>query len=344
MSWIQAKKNAPKKPESCFLRFLKGGYMRITMLLGLMVAVGLSVTVVQGKARETETILATATISGLALQEEDAKAPETDRFGIETTDDFARASLVFWQTLHGVLLGAESCALLACDSTQAMVGSLMLGGGAGLASALLATQEGITPGHSDLLNSATGWGLWDALALNFILDPKDERASAGLMMGGQLAGLGTGIAAWEPFRPTAGDVALINSSGIWSGVLTGFMMSALELDLTTRETFGVLLTTTNLGGVAGAWLANTYPMGTGRVFVINASGIVGALTGFGAALFIAGDDVKDPLLFGAGIAGTLIGLGTGVYFTQDWSLMPPQQSDAQASGWQIDLLSGSWLF
>lgn len=305
-----------------------------TMIVWLFL-VGLAVVV--GQAREPDTVAADS--STPSLQEE---ASETDRFGIEAVDDFARASLVFWQTLHGVLLGAQTCIMLECDSTQSVVGSLMLGGGAGLSASLLATPDGITPGRSDLLNSATGWGLWDALALNFILETDDERVGASLMMGGQLAGLGVGVAAWERFKPNAGDVALVNSSGIWSGVLTGFVVGALELELSTRDLFALLLPATNAGAAAGAWLAGSYPMGQGRVFVINAGGIVGALSGFGTALFVAGDEVEDPLLYGAGIAGTLVGLGAGVYFTQNWSQTPPQQT--QAPAWQINLFSSSWSF
>jgi len=270
-----------------------------------------------------------ARAASLALQDDTDAPPQTDRLGIEGPDLFARAELTFFQTLHGVVLGLEACVLLDCgDSIRLRVGTLLAGGGAGLAASLLTTGDGITPGHALLIDSATGWGFWNALALNFVLDNwRDDRASTGLMMAGQLGGLGAGVYLWDAFRPQAGDVSLVNSAGVWSGILTIFAFEAFDLTLRDREAFGTLLATTNLGGLAGATWAQDHPMGRGRVFVINASGVVGALLGFGTAALVAGEDVSDEAMFGSGIAGTLAGLGLGAYLTQGWQLELPEEQE-----------------
>lgn len=246
---------------------------------------------------------------------------ETDRLGLESVDGFARAELAFWQTLHGILLGVEACAVLECNDLRAGVGATLVGGGTGLGLSLWATQDGITPGRAHLLNSATGWGLWNALAAGVALGIDDGRAGAGLLMAGQLGGLGAAAALWPEFRPQAGDVGLVNTGGIWSGVLTGFAMGALEARLDEHQTFGLLLAATDLGGVAGAALASAHPMGRGRVLVLNAGGVVGALAGFGLALLVGGEGVGAPAFYGAGIAGTITGLALGAWLTQDWALM-----------------------
>ena len=278
----------------------------------------------------------------VAAQEDpgaDQPAQETDRFGIEQPSGFARAELAFWQTLYGVGLGAQLCVLLECNSQRLTVGAMVLGGGAGLGLSLWGTQGGITSGRAHLINSATLWGWWDAFLLSFVLDTwSNEKTSVGLMMAGELAGLIAGITLWDTFRPNAADIVLINSSGVWSGILTAFMFGALQPDLGSSETAGLFLTTTNAGGLAGAYLASVYPMSWGRVFVINAGGIVGALTGFGIAYFIAGDEVEQGWMFSSAIAGTLTGLGVATYFTQDWVLVSGSQAASSSSN-TVDVLS-----
>ncbi len=253
---------------------------------------------------------------------QDEPAPETDRLGLERVDAFARAELALWQTLHGVLLGMEACAVLECNDLRSGAAATMVGGGAGLGLALWATGDGITPGRAHLLNSATGWGLWNALALGIVFEVDEPKAGAGLLMAGQLGGLGAAAALWPQFKPQAGDVGLINTGGIWSAGLTGMTLGALEAQRAARETFGLLWATTNLGGAAGAALAQAYPMGRGRVLVLNAGGLVGALTGVGLALLIGGDDAPAPAYYGAGIAGALAGLALSAWLTQDWVLQP----------------------
>lgn len=278
----------------------------------------------------------------VAAQEDpaaDQPAQETDRFGIEQPSGFARAALAFWQTLYGVGFGGQLCVLLECNEPRLTVGAMVLGGGAGLGLSLWATQGGITSGHADLINSATLWGWWDAFLLSFVLGTQEnEKAFFGLMMAGELGGLAAGITLWDAFRPNSGDIALLNSSAVWSGILTAFLLGATQPELGSSQVAGLFLATTNAGALAGAYLASTYPMSWGRVFVINAGGIVGALTGFGMAYFIAGNDLEQGWMFSSAIAGTLAGLGAATYFTQGWEIAPQPQASASSSP-TVDVLS-----
>lgn len=287
-------------------------------------------------------LFATSWIPNVVAQEgpgADQPTDNTDRLGIEQPSGFARAALAFWQTLYGVGLGGQLCVLLECDEPRLTVGAMVLGGGTGLGLSLWATQDGITSGHVDLINSATMWGWWDTFLLSFVLDTwGNEKTSVGLMMAGELGGLGAGIALWDTFKPNSGDIALLNSSAVWSGILTAFVLGATQPDLDSKQMAGLFLATTNAGALAGAYLASTYPMSWGRVFVINAGGIVGALTGFGTAYFIAGNDLEQGWMFSSAIAGTLAGLGAATYFTQDWELMPGSQASSSSSP-TVDVLS-----
>lgn len=254
-------------------------------------------------------------------QEAEPVEANTDRFGVEEPDIFARSELVLFQTIHGLILGAELCVLLQCDDERLVVGSVMGGGIGGLSLSLLNTDGGITSGHTLMLNSGTNWGFWNALALNLILDHwEDERVFTGTLMAGQLAGLGSAIYFWDQLRPQAGDVALVDSAGIWSGILAMYAVAGMELDMSTQEFFTLMLAATDLGAIAGAYYAVETPMPRGRVFLINTGGVVGAAIGFGMAVMIFGEEVEQPALFGLGFLGTLAGLATSFYLSEGWQL------------------------
>lgn len=282
-------------------------------------------------------------LGGESLQNTPPRVSDTDRLGIEQVSDFARAELAFWQTVYGAFLGWQICFYLECNDVRLDTGSVLLGGVTGLSISLLATPDGITAGHSGLINSATGWGLWNAIALNSYLNNWNGKAWVGTVIAGKVAGVGSGIALWDSLRPQAGDVSLVNSSGIWSGVLTLLTVLALELRLDFDDTMGTLLVTSDLGGLAGGYLTSIYPMSWGRVLLINSSGLLGLLLGFGIPAVILGSDVGIPLRYGSAIVGTLAGLGLGTYFSRDWLLKPDQEAPSPAA-WSTTVPVVSWAF
>lgn len=230
---------------------------------------------------------------------------------------FSRAELAVIQTIHGVVLGGEACALIECNSAPAIGGLLLLGGGAGLAGSLLLSRDGITPGHTAAVNAGTVWG--GTLTLNLMLTASDglERGHIAGIMAGQLLGLGVGHLAWKLTHASAGDVSLASSGGLWLGYL-GLMVNLLATGddgpdgrRITGTFFGA-----GLGGlVLGGLVAHYVPMSRGRVFVIDGGGIVGTLAGFAVSLLFSAEE-KSAVI--APTLGAVAGLGLTAFLTRDW--------------------------
>lgn len=266
---------------------------------------------------------------------EKKRAGRSGRLGIETPTTFSRAELISFQTLHGIGLGAELCAMASCFDARAVVGSMLLGGGAGLGASVLGTQNGIVLGHALSLNAGTLWGFWNAAIVNAATQSwSSPAATFGPLIVGQLAGLGAGELAWQAFRPYSGDVALYNSAGIWAGVVTRLFMNTASLDPSPAGLHVSLLAATNLGAVGGGFFASENPFARGRVYVTNSAGLFGGLVGLGSAVLVGGAETTGPAASGATIVGALGGLGVGAYLTRKWPL-----GDGESNGGEGDSVS-----
>lgn len=238
----------------------------------------------------------------------------------ERPSALARAELVIFQTAHAIALGGEICAALECNDDRAIVGLLALGGAGGLATSLLTTQNGITPGDALALNSGTLWGFWQGLAITQVSGLEDSGAIPALLAGTQLAGLGMGALIASSVQPTAGDVSMVNSGGIWAGVLTLLVHGTTDFAASDESVWLSLLLASDAGGFGAALLAPSFPMSRGRTLVIDAGGLAGMLLGMGAHVVITGDDDPPGSFYGAAIAGTLSGLVGATYLTRNWDL------------------------
>jgi hypothetical protein len=248
---------------------------------------------------------------------EDVRAPETPT-------KLARAELAFWQTIMGIAVGAELCLALECDSPTAFVGTIVLGSGTGLAISLYATKDGLTSGRRGVWNSASTWGYWNGIALAVIAEEEstgdgfDANELALIMLGGQATGYAVGALIATQLEPSGGQVALANTVGIWTGVLTLFAMFAFEIDDANAAYFKGAVVASDLGLLAGCFLARAFPMSRGRTLLIDAGGVLGMLAGFGTAVLIGGDEVETHVGFASALAGTTLGLAGAVFFTRDW--------------------------
>lgn len=236
----------------------------------------------------------------------------------ENNSGIARAELAIFQTINGLAIGAELCGVAQCDDPRLVIGSLAGGAGLGLGLSLYASRNGITPGHVLALNSGTFWGFANGLFLELSLDQSgDLRRLPGLMAAGQLAGLGVGHLAYTRFKPDAGDVALMNSTGFWSGVFMMMINGIVEPEnpqVFARSTLAAF----DLGLVGGAFLAQAYPMSRGRAFVIDAAGLVGSLTGVGAYLFFTNGEGESRGALTSALVGGGTGLGLATFLTRKW--------------------------
>jgi hypothetical protein len=227
----------------------------------------------------------------------------------------ARAELAAFQTLHGIAVGGELCVAAGCEEPSAVI-ALLLAGGAG--GALLSLNAGdLTSGQRALLNSGTAWGAVNAGLVLIASEPDDAKVVAIGLIAGQSLGLVAGGALFSQ-RPTAGQVALANSGGQWSFVLTGLGLAAAEVDDSTAVAIA-LLVAVDAGIGIGGYLGSRMPeVSRAQTLVIDAGGIVGAVAGGSLGVVLSGDfeDRSTPV---AALIGTVIGLGAAAYFTRDWS-------------------------
>ncbi|AFE03624.1 hypothetical protein COCOR_00658 [Corallococcus coralloides DSM 2259] len=234
---------------------------------------------------------------------------------VEGPSKGARASLTVVQTLHGITQGILLCEISNCQDGRAYVAVSLLGGGAGAAISLLATRSGLTQGQAAAINSGTVWGFGYGLASIGSFD-LDGDSSTGAVMAGALGFTGLGILVAEFARPTAGQVSLANSGGLWAGVVTGLLL-ATQSNGDTRAFFGIEQGVVGAGLITFALVSRHLDISRGRVLLIDAGGILGGLVGL-SALFLALDsDHGDALLVGTA-AGVLAGLGTATFLTRDF--------------------------
>jgi hypothetical protein len=229
----------------------------------------------------------------------------------------ARAELIVFQTLHGVAVGAELCASLACQGARPHALALMAGGGVGLGLSLLGSARGVTPGQVELLDTGTLWGAWNGFEASLIAGENTGSARFWrTMMIGQGGGLLLGGLLWFPLRPTSGQVALASTVGAWSTVATAFGVAALDLHGSDRQLWTTLLVAGDAGLVVGAVAARGSTISRGRTLLVDAGGVLGLLVG---ALIATGSNSSQTKAT-AGLIGTGLGLAVSGYATRDWDV------------------------
>jgi hypothetical protein len=242
-----------------------------------------------------------------------AQATVAELGGPEAPSGGARASLAIVQTLHGIAQGILLCVIADCD-TRAGVAVSLLGGGAGAAASMLLTKGGLTSGQAAAINSGTLWGFGYGAASQAIFDLQGDDSIAAVMFSA-LGFTGLGILVAELANPTAGQVSMANSGGLWAGTVTALFLATLDNGDT--DTFlaieeGVV----GAGILSLALLSRNVPVSRGRMLLIDAGGILGGLLG-ASALFIIDENSGDAILVSAGV-GALAGLGAATLLTRDF--------------------------
>src|SRR6185436_5557544 len=174
------------------------------------------------------------------------KAPVADENDERRPTNAARAELLFFQTLHGIGLGAEACLIFECEAPPPWALSLMLGAGTGLGLSLYLSSDGVTPGLARSLTSGTEWGLWNGLMLGlwtgaYSGTSNDGRAVAEGLAIGQLTGLGAGGLLYMALEPTAGQVSLSSSGGIWTTAVVMLSLVVGQAEPSGEGVAGIVL-------------------------------------------------------------------------------------------------------
>jgi hypothetical protein len=251
----------------------------------------------------------------------DEREDEVAPGGVERETAFARVEIAVGATMLGIGAGVEICLLVGCYDDDIVFLLPALSAGAGLATGLLLTRDGITPGHASAITSGALWGVWIASSTAAITESDDEKAFGALFLTGQLAGVALGELAWRLTGADAGQIATANSVGLWAGLMTGWSFGAFgDDDADVRPVVGTALAVSLVGLAGGAFLASRYPMSRGRVLTIDALGVVGGLLGVGTAFLAGGDDTSDRTVFRAVLPGVIVGLAVGTFVTRNWDL------------------------
>lgn len=238
----------------------------------------------------------------------------------------ARAEVIAFQTLHGIGQGIFICVAAECDNARVVAG-LGIGGALLFGGASFWLSSGISSGSALAVNSGTGWGIWNGLALSIALD-LDDGGPFGMISGVALGGTALGIVAAYLFDPSPSQVSLANTTGIWSGALAALAM-LIHGEGSERAFFGVEMAVTNLGMIGGAIAGQFIDIGRGWLFVVDAGGVLGGLLGAGVALLIDNSPSRE-LVGGMAMTGMLGGLVGGYFITRAFK-SDDSKDDSQVS-------------
>lgn len=241
--------------------------------------------------------------------------------GTERKSGLARTELVFGQAMHGMVFGVEVCRILECDNGLFDILAANVGAGIGVGAAVLLSRGGVTQGHATLLNSGTLWGAWQGFALLGAVSPTDFAAGAwGVLIASQLGGVGLGEVAWRVFEPTAGQVSLANSTGIWGGLITGMMLAATGSEFDNPNGWGTMLAVSDIALLGGAVLSAFVPTSRSRMLLIDLGGLSGMLVGMAVALVVDGIRPEPEIFWPLTAAGAVSGLALTALLTRGWDL------------------------
>ncbi len=254
---------------------------------------------------------------------------QNPQFGSHKPTGLARAELAATQTVSGIFIGAWFCGAAGCDDGRIWTAALTLGAAGGLAGSLMATDaDGITPGRALAINSGTEWGVYNGAMLAAALDA-DGKGVFGALLAGQLLGTGMGVAVAKLTDPTAGDVSIVTSGGLWAGAAMFMINGATEFELFDGDgDLWSILIASDLGLLGAALLRNNgmLQMSRSRALLIDSGGLLGTLFGMGLAVMIGNDNASPAGVFIPGLLGMAAGLGGTYYLTDDWDLPSTEMS------------------
>jgi hypothetical protein len=230
----------------------------------------------------------------------------------------ARAELVVGQTLHGFAQGMASCNLGGGECPDGTTSPLagLVGAGMGGGASFLLSWKGVRAGQALAINAGTLWGAGEGIFLSTALQP-DQNPSTAAMIGMGL-GTATGVLLALTVVPSAAQVAFIDTATFWIGTASFFDLliagaSGQQIGLGELIALNVAL--------AGSTVAGLFVrMSRGRLFLIDAGGLVGLLAGIAGAAALSTDSPRTSAIIpiSSVSAGTVVGLAWATYLTRAW--------------------------
>jgi hypothetical protein len=246
-------------------------------------------------------------------------------------DQRGRGELAIFATLFGTWAGIGTGVVADWEDPKAYVAAALVGGGGGLALAVLGTRGRAMPeGRAQAIESAAIWGSFNGGMFAALSDTTSTRDVVGATLGTGALALAATTWATAGRSPSSGDVAVTNSGGIWgfaTGGATLLLLADEEPSTTVVQAW--LLGAADAGLVTMALLSRNIEISRGRSLLIDAGGLLGALAGVAIPVFAESDNRR--VYGGAGLAGMAGGLAAATWLTRDWDRDDERASASGAS-------------
>jgi hypothetical protein len=227
------------------------------------------------------------------------------------------------ETLQGIAVAYAAVSSVDVDDWRIIGPTLLMGGGAGIAAALLSDYYlRIDVAQASMVAAGGWWGLLEGGLLAKTVGESDLPGVAPWALLGWGVGLGTGITLAATVDLTKGDVALVNSSAAW-GTFAGAVIAGTILgrDIFTTSTdydFALPFGGLNVGLVSGIVASRWVEISRGRMALIDLSGLLGVLLGgsLGTPLIFENPSGNDKRWYSAVMLGSAaLGLTVGALLT-----------------------------
>jgi len=234
--------------------------------------------------------------------------PRLDRSG--------RGDLAWFTTFYGIGVADGLGALSDLRDGKAYLALTIAGASVGLVGALLGTRDvPMSEGRAAAIQGATTWSSLNAAALCAISNV-DGRPTLATTLGAGVLGLALSTSLTSSRAPSAGDMSIVNSAGAWGLVAGALSLTFAGEDVSPQRLGWTLLVGTDLGLLAGGLTASRVDISRGRMLVVDAGGVLGALVGVAIPVFA---NARNPDAYGtATLVGIAVGLGTATHLTRTW--------------------------
>ncbi len=256
--------------------------------------------------------------SARILSEESKELARRGRTGArDFSDSSGRGEFVYFMSGFTTYEFIGIAALADVSDPKAYLALTIAGLGTGIGVGILSTRGRSMPsGRAAAIDSATIWASVNAATISGIVGTSFDTGFGATLATGALA-LGTSWGLTGRRSPSVGDVTIVNSAGYWGLVATtlGLVTFATE-DLTGKQVSWTILGGLDAGLVAGVLLARRSDISRGRMLIIDAGGLLGALVGVAIPVFAGSDNSR--FYGGATLGGIAAGLAATTYFTRHW--------------------------
>lgn len=229
-------------------------------------------------------------------------------------DQSGRAQVLVFSGYFGLWLGLATPIAFESESPQAYAAGLLLGAPLSLLLTHDLTKEAdISTGRANMITLGGHLGTWQGLGWSLVSDT-DGSTAVGVSELAGLAGIGAASLLTHSIDFSEGHAAVTSSGlqwGGWFGLVFGRIFGAENDGLLASSLIG-----SDIAILGAAVAAKNVRMSNARARLINLSGIVGTVFGFGIDLLFEVHD--DGTILGIAGLGSAAGLALGTQLTRNY--------------------------